>query len=177
MKKIVLISILSLLVGHCIKAQIAVTPDGLMNADDITTREVIIKYPGVQKEKLIDVYRGCVKTYSERGRNLSFFDGEDGLMIKFAGVGRFGTGAVKTGSASFTLLFMFKDESVMIQARDLKLRRIGLFKGEARQYIYTEKGKVSRQGEILKPMVEREINAHFREIVDTAGSLIAIQGK
>jgi hypothetical protein len=175
MKKIILLT-MSLFVGNCISAQFSVTPDGLMNADDITADAVTIEYPGVSKEKLYGAYKDYAEEYSEKRRGLSFFDNESsGFMIKFVNVGRFGTTAIKTGSASFVLLFIFKDGAAVIQARDFKLNRISLFEGEAKQYIYTEKGKLSRDGKILKPMVEKEINTHFSDIVDTVSSLIAIQ--
>jgi hypothetical protein len=60
-------------------------------------------------------------------------------MLRFERVGRFGTTTVKTGSVSFSLLFVIQDESVTVMARDFRLYRIGLFKGDAKQYIYTKK--------------------------------------
>ncbi|MDR2120111.1 MAG: hypothetical protein LBP64_04460 [Tannerella sp.] len=168
------ILILSLLLaGHCVKAQFAVTPDGLMNANDLTADIVTVKYPGVPKEKLLEVYKNYARTYSAKKRGLSCFDNQsDGFMIKFTRVGRFGIHAVKAGSASYVLLFIIKDGSVEIRARDFKLHRISLFEGESRQYVYTKEGKLSSHGKILKPVIEREVNAHFNEIVDMAGSFI-----
>jgi hypothetical protein len=174
MKKIILF-IFFLLVGHCLKAQFALTPDGLKNVNDITSNTIVIKHSGISKEKLSDGYRNYAKVYSENKRGLSFFDNESGhFMIKFDRVGRFGTTAVKTGSTSFTLLFVFKDGLTEIQVRDFKLHRIGLFKGDAKQTIFSKKGKLSREGKILKPMVEREVNSHFNEIVNTVSSLISL---
>jgi hypothetical protein len=175
MKKIVLLLTMVLIV-HNISAQFVVTPNGLMTENNETANVITIEYAGVLKEKLYKTYKEYAKTYSEKRRELSFFDNEsNGFMIKFINVGRFGTTAVKTGSTSFVLLFMFKDELVEIQARDFSLRRISLFQGEAKQYVYTKKGKLSRSGKILKPMIEREVNIHFNDIVNTVSSLIAIK--
>jgi hypothetical protein len=146
-----------------------------MNRDDITTNAVIIKYQGTAREDLLETYRDYAETYSKKRRGLSFFDnGQDGFMIKFVNVGRFGTHMVKTGSASFVLLFSFEDETVIIRAQNLKLSRISLYQGGAKQYIYTKRGRLSRHGKFLKPMVEREVNLHFDDIVETVSSLIAI---
>ncbi|MDR1274234.1 MAG: hypothetical protein LBK12_06750 [Odoribacteraceae bacterium] len=173
MKKTVLLIIL-LLAAYWIQAQIAVTFNGLRNANDITSSEIIIKCPGITKEKLLDAYKESAKAYAERSRNMSFLDGENGIVIRFSGVGRFGTGMVKTGNATFSLLFTFEDEVVVVEGRDLKLRRIGLVKGEgSRQYIYTRKGRLGSK--TLKRMVEREVNTHLNQITETANLLIAVQ--
>jgi hypothetical protein len=178
MKTRFILLILMLLGANCVSAQFVVTPNGLRSAVDTATNAVVIRYPKVAKKDLYKTFREYAESYSEKRQGLSFFDNEqNGFMIKFVGVGRFGTGTVKTGHASFSLLFIFEDEAVTIQAQSLKLSRIALFQGGAKQYIYTKKGKLSRQGKILKPMVEREVNTHVYDIADTASTLLAIMGE
>jgi hypothetical protein len=177
MKKLILLA-LSLLAGNFANAQLALTPEGLMNAKDMSTITITIEDSGVSKEKLFEAYKNYAEEYSATKRGLTVFDNEsDGFMIKFVHVGHFGTTAVKTGSASFVLLFKFEDGAAEIQVRNFKLSRIGLFKSESRQYIYSDKGKLTREGKILKPMVEREVNLHYNDIVGTVSSLIELQKK
>jgi hypothetical protein len=172
MKKAILLTLFSF-AGYWAQAQISVTFSGLKNANDITSSEIIIKHPDVKKEKLLDAYKESAKTYAEKSRNMSFLDGGNGVIIRFSGVGRFGKRTIKTGTAAFSLLFTFEDETAIVEGRDLKLHRIALIRGEGGQYIYAKNGHLASRK--LKRMVEREINMHFSRITETANSLIAIQ--
>ena len=174
MKKMIFVSMI-LLVSHCTKAQLVITPEGLMNANNPESSTITLRYPGVSKEKIRSSYLEYAKLYTEGKRPVSFFENENqGFMIRLSRVGRFGTTNIKTGSVSFSLLFIFDEETATIMIRDFALSRIGLHQGDAHQHIYNSKGQITRAGKILKPMVEREVNHHYNEIVSTASSILAL---
>jgi hypothetical protein len=177
MKKMIFVSLI-LFVAHCANAQLAITPEGLMNAQEPESSTITFEYPGVSEEKIRSTYLKYAKQYAEGRRSVSLFENDShDFMVRFSRVGRFGTSGIKTGSASFSLLFIFEEETVTIIIRDFVLSRIGLHEGDARQYIYTSKGRISRAGKILKPMVEREVNHHYAAIVGTASSMLELSSQ